>query len=54
MLLFFIIIINVLFGLVIVGIFIWVGVNNFGLFYLVDLLFWLEVLLGVMLLDLIV
>lgn len=45
--------IHVLFGVATAGIFIWAGANDFGLLYLVDLPLWLEVLLGVMLLDLI-
>jgi len=47
------ILINVLFGLAIAGLFIWAEANNVGLLYLVDLPIWLELLLGVMLLDLI-
>lgn len=47
------IVINVLFGIATAGIFAWLHHNNFGLLYLIDLPIWLEVLLGVMLLDLI-
>lgn len=47
------ILINVLFGVATAGVFIWAGANSVGLLYLVDLPLWLEVLLGVMLLDLI-
>lgn len=47
------ILINVLFGVATAGVFIWAGTNNFGLLYLVDLPLWMEVLFGVMLLDLI-
>ncbi len=46
-------VINVLFGLATAGIFIWAEANSAGLLYLVDLPLWLEVLLGVMLLDLV-
>ncbi len=45
------IIINVLFGLLIAGVFFWLAENQFGLLYLVDLPLWLELLLGIMLLD---
>ena len=47
------IIINVLFGVLTAGIFVWAGSNNFGLLYIVDLPLWIEVLLGVMILDMI-
>ena len=47
------ILINTGFGLLIAMVFIWAEGNNFGLMYLVDLPLWIEVLLGVMLLDLI-
>ncbi len=44
-------IINVLFGLATVGIFIWLDTNNFGLLNMVDWRVWLELLLAIMLLD---
>ncbi len=45
------IIINVLFGLAAAGVFFWVAENEFGLLHLVNFPMWLELLLGVMLLD---
>ena len=45
------IIINVLVGLLIAGVFIWTSNNSIGLLYLVDLPLWIEVVLGVMILD---
>lgn len=45
------IIINVLVGLAIAGVFIWAASNQIGLLYQVELSLWVEVLLGVMLLD---
>lgn len=47
------IIINALFGLATVGVFIWADQNDFGLLYLVELPIWVELLIGVMILDLI-
>ncbi len=44
-------IVNVLFGLATVGIFLWTQQNEFGLFYLLDLPVWVELLLAIMLLD---
>ena len=46
-------IINVLFGVATVGIFLWTSQQEFGLFYLVDFPIWVELLLAVMILDLI-
>lgn len=43
--------INVLVGLAIAGVFVWAANNQIGLLYQVELPLWLEVLLGVMLLD---
>ena len=43
--------INVLFGLLIGGVFIWAANNSIGLLYLVELPLWVEVLIGIMLLD---
>lgn len=43
--------INVLFGLMTVGIFAWISSNQFGLLYLVDLPIWVELLLAVAFLD---
>jgi sterol desaturase/sphingolipid hydroxylase (fatty acid hydroxylase superfamily) len=45
--------INVLFGIATAGIFAWSKTNEFGLFYLVDLPVWAELILAVMMLDLI-
>lgn len=47
------IIINVLFGVLTAGVFIWAENNSFGIFYIIDLPLWVELLLGVMLLDLV-
>lgn len=47
------IIINVLFGLAIAGVFVWTSSNSIGLLHMVELPLWLEVLLGVMILDLV-
>lgn len=43
--------INLLFGLVTVGIFAWASTNEFGLLYLVDLPIWIELLIAVAFLD---
>lgn len=43
--------INVLFGLATVGVFLWASQNGFGLLYLVELPFWVELLIAVMALD---
>jgi len=43
--------INVFFGLATVGIFLWTSSNEFGLFYLIDLPVWAELILAIMLLD---
>lgn len=45
------IIINVLFGLITVSVFIWLDANSFGLLNLLDLNIWLELLIAVMALD---
>jgi len=45
------IIINALFGLALAGVFLWASSNSVGLLYNVALPFWVEVLLGVMILD---
>ncbi|MEM8901698.1 MAG: sterol desaturase family protein [Bacteroidota bacterium] len=47
------IIINVLFGLLIAAVIVWTETNSIGVLYMVELPLWLEVLLGVALLDLI-
>lgn len=49
------IIINVLFGVLIatIGIFIWTSDHNFGLLNMIDLPLWAEVIIGVMILDLV-
>lgn len=45
------ILINVLFGLVTVGIFNWLDISKFGLLNLVDLPIWIELILAIMILD---
>lgn len=45
--------INVLFGLATVGIFLWAGHHQFGLLYWVDLPIWIELVIAVMVLDLV-
>ena len=45
------ILINVVFGLLTVGIFLWLDTNNFGLLNLVDFPVWVEVILAIMILD---
>ncbi len=47
------IIINALFGIATVGVFLWIEESQFGLLHLVNLPIWVELLIGVMLLDLI-
>jgi len=44
-------IINILFGIATVGIFLWTGQHEFGLFYFANLPIWVELLLAVMILD---
>lgn len=44
-------IINVVFGIVTVGIFSWIETNQFGLLYLIDVPVWAEIIIAVMLLD---
>lgn len=46
-------VINLLFGVVTVGVFAWIGGNQFGLLHLVDLPVWLELLIAIMFLDLV-
>lgn len=45
------IIINVLFGLATVGIFLWTSQNEFGFFYWMNLPVWVELLIAILLLD---
>lgn len=45
--------INLLFGLITLGVFSWIGRNEIGLLYLFDLPVWAELLIAVMVLDLI-
>lgn len=45
------VIINVLFGILTVGVFAWLNTNEFGLLYLIDLPVLVELLLAIMLLD---
>lgn len=45
--------INVLFGLATAGIFLWVSSNSIGVLQMIEIPLWIEVLLGVMILDLI-
>jgi len=44
-------VINILFGIATVGIFFWTSQHEFGLFYLIHLPVWVELLLAVMILD---
>ena len=45
------ILINVIFGLITAGIFLWLDTNNFGLLNLVDFPVWVEIILAIMILD---
>ena len=45
------ILINVIFSLITVGIFLWLDTNNFGLLNLVDFPVWVEIILAIMILD---
>ncbi len=45
--------INVLFGLATVGIFAWAASSEFGLLYMIDLPIWVELIIGIMILDLV-
>ena len=49
----FVMLINVIFGIATVGIFLWLNDSNFGLFHLFDAPIWLELVLSIMVLDLI-
>lgn len=49
----FVMVINVIFGLATAGIFIWLGTSQFGLLYLVDAPIWVELLASILVLDLI-
>lgn len=44
-------IINVVFGIITVGIFSWIETNQFGLLYLIEVPVWAEIIIAVMLLD---
>lgn len=44
-------VINLLFGIITVGVFLWIQQNQFGLLYMIDLPIWAELLIAVMLLD---
>ncbi|WP_226789081.1 sterol desaturase family protein [Polaribacter porphyrae] len=44
-------IINVVFGVLTVGVFLWIDANNFGLLNMVDLPVWVEIILAIMILD---
>jgi sterol desaturase/sphingolipid hydroxylase (fatty acid hydroxylase superfamily) len=44
-------IINVVFGLITVGVFLWIETTNFGLLKMVDWPVWVEILLAIMILD---
>ena len=44
-------IINVVFGILTVGVFIWIDANNFGLLNMIDLPVWIEIILAIMILD---
>jgi sterol desaturase/sphingolipid hydroxylase (fatty acid hydroxylase superfamily) len=43
--------INLLFGVLTLGIFIWLNSNEFGLLYLIDLPIWIELLIAILVLD---
>jgi sterol desaturase/sphingolipid hydroxylase (fatty acid hydroxylase superfamily) len=45
------ILINVIFGLITAGIFLWLDTNNFGLLNLVNFPVWVEIILAIMILD---
>lgn len=49
----FVLAINILFGLLTVGIFLWLDNSNFGLLELIELPVWLELILAILVLDLI-
>ncbi len=44
-------IINIVFGIITVGIFSWIEANNFGLLHMIDIPVWAEIILAVMILD---
>ena len=43
--------INVIFGLITVGVFLWIDTTNFGLLHMVDFPVWVEIILAIMILD---
>lgn len=45
------ILINVVFGLITAGVFLWLETNNFGLLNLVDFPVWVEIIIAIMILD---
>lgn len=49
----FVMLINVVFGIATVSIFLWLGNSNFGILHLINAPIWLELLLSIMVLDLI-
>jgi sterol desaturase/sphingolipid hydroxylase (fatty acid hydroxylase superfamily) len=52
-LLFFVMIINAIFGIATAGVFVWLGESNFGLLQLFDAPIWVELILSILALDLI-
>ncbi|NND63048.1 MAG: sterol desaturase family protein [Flavobacteriaceae bacterium] len=52
-LLFFVMVINAVFGIATAGVFLWFGESNFGLLHLFEAPVWVELLLSIMVLDLI-
>lgn len=52
-LLLFVMIINAVFGIATVGVFVWLAENQFGILYLFEAPIWIELLLSIMILDLI-
>ena len=45
------IIINVIFGIITVGVFLWIDASNFGLLNMIDLPVWAEIIIAIMILD---
>ena len=52
-LLFSTILINVIFGMITIGVFSWIKINEFGLLYAIDVPLWAEIIIAIMVLDLI-
>lgn len=45
--------INIIFSIVTVGVFLWISTNQFGLLHLINLPIWVELIIGIMILDLV-